>query len=77
MLEERDEILENLARNFHHSHYGTEDMVVVGSGVSEGFLQKLVTQLQENTFSNNAGVASKFHAGQVAIFFFIRLLTVS
>merc|ERR1712193_560354 len=67
MLEERDEILENLARNFHHSHYGTEDMVVVGSGVSESFLQKVVTQLQENTFSNKAGVASKFHAGQVRI----------
>jgi len=67
MLEERDEILENLARNFHHSHYGTKDMIVVGSGVSESFLQKIVTQLQENNFSNNAGVASSFYAGQVRI----------
>jgi len=67
MLEERDEILEDLGRNFHYNHYGTSEAVVVGSGVSDDFLEKLVTALDASPYANQAGPASDFNAGQVRI----------
>lgn len=67
MLEERDEILEEVARDFHHNHYGTEDSIVVGSGVPESLLEKVVLALEATPFANRAGAPSKFQAGQVRI----------
>jgi len=65
MLEERDEILEDLGRNFHYNHFGTAEATVVGSGVSDEFLEKLVQALDASPYSNQAGPASSFNAGQV------------
>ena len=67
MLEERDEILEDLGRNFHYNHYGTSEAVVVGSGVSDEFLEKLVQALDASPYANQAGPASAFNAGQVCV----------
>jgi len=67
MLEERDEILEDLARNFHYNHFGMEDAIITASGVSDGFVDKLVKALSTTTFGNAAGPTSAFHAGQVRI----------
>ena len=65
MLEERDEILEDLGRNFHYNHYGMDGAIIASSGVSDDFLDKLANALDESPFKNVAGAASKFHAGQV------------
>merc|ERR1712176_1148890 len=67
MLEERDEILEELGRDFHHNHYGAEDSIVIGSGVSDSLLEKVVLALESTPFENKAGAPSKFQAGQVRI----------
>ena len=65
MLEERDEILEDLARNFHYNHLGMEDAIITASGVSDAVLDNLVKALSSTSYSNVAGPASTFHAGQV------------
>ena len=67
MLEERDEILEDLGRNFHYNHFGTAEATVVGSGVSDEFLEKLVQALDASPYANQAGPASSFNAGQVSL----------
>lgn len=67
MLEERDEILEDLARNFHHNHYGIQDAIVVGTGVSDAFLETVVQALQSTPYGNESALASKFQAGQIRI----------
>jgi len=65
MLEERDEILEDLGRNFHYNHYGMDGAIIASSGVSDDFLDKVANALDASPFKNVAGAASKFHAGQV------------
>merc|ERR1712002_611264 len=67
MLEERDEILEDLGRNFHYNHYGMDGAIIASSGVSDDFLDKLVTALDASPYANQAGPASAFNAGQVRI----------
>lgn len=67
MLEERDEILEDVGRDFHFNHYGMEDAIVTGSGISDGLVQKIVNALSASPFGNKPAIASKFHAGQVRI----------
>lgn len=65
MLEERDEILEAVGRDWHYNHYGMEDAIVTGSGISDGLIQNVVNALSNSPFGNQPAVASKFHAGQV------------
>lgn len=65
MLEERDEILEDMGRDWHYNHYGMEDAIVTGSGVSDGLIQKVVNALANSPYGNKPALESKFLAGQI------------
>lgn len=65
MLEERDEILEEVGRDWHYNNYGMEDAIVTGSGVSDGLVQKVVNALAGSPYGNKPALDSKFVAGQV------------
>jgi len=71
MLEERDEILEEVGRDWHYNNYGMEDAIVTGSGVSDGLVQKVVNALAGSPYGNKPALDSKFVAGQVNIIFSI------
>merc|ERR1712212_1443205 len=54
---EREELLESLAKTFHESNYGVEGATVIGCGVSDALLEKVVTALQGSPFGNAAATA--------------------
>jgi len=64
---EREELLESLAKTFHENNYGVEGATVIGCGVSDALLEKVVTALQGSPFGNAAPAADGFRAGEVRV----------